>query len=107
MNAKLRVITTLAGVAMVVGACTGGATPSPATSSGGGAASNPPASTGTGTESGAPASAAPLTGTLAIWEAYGASGTSEKDAFDKIVANVKAANPGLTVNVTDVPFNNL
>jgi arabinogalactan oligomer / maltooligosaccharide transport system substrate-binding protein len=107
MNAKLRVITTLAGVAMVVGACTGGATPSPAASSGGGAASNPPASTGTGTESGATASAAPLTGTLTIWEAYGASGTSEKDAFDKIVANVKAANPGLTVNVTDVPFNNL
>ena len=60
-----------------------------------------------GTASAAPSTAAALTGTLTIWEAYGASGTSEKDAFDKIVANVKTANPGLTVTVTDVPFNNL
>ena len=48
-----------------------------------------------------------LSGSLTIWEAYGASGTSEKDAFDKIVAAVKTANPGLNVTVTDVPFNNL
>ncbi len=40
-----------------------------------------------------------LTGTLTVWEAYGASGSAEKDAFDKIVANVKTANPGLTVTV--------
>ena len=52
-------------------------------------------------------SAAALTGTLTVWEAYGASGTAEKDAFDKMVANVMAANPGLTVTVTDVPFANL
>ena len=51
--------------------------------------------------------AAALTGSLTVWEAYGASGTSEKDAFDKMVANVMAANPGLTVTVTDVPFGNL
>jgi len=104
MNAKLRVVTTLAGVAMIVSACTGGSSTAPSASGGGGTASNPPASPGT--ESGAP-STAPLTGTLTIWEAYGASGSAEKDAFDKIVGNIKTANPGLTVNVTDVPFNNL
>jgi arabinogalactan oligomer/maltooligosaccharide transport system substrate-binding protein len=84
----------LAIVAIVTAACSGAATSAPATVA--------PASA-------APASAAPatLTGSLTIWEAYGASGTSEKDAFDKIVAAVKAANPGLTVTVTDVPFNNL
>ncbi len=88
----------LAGLAAVVGlvaaACGAGAAPTaaPTTSS----ASEAPA-----------ASAATLSGTLTIWEAYGASGTSEKDAFDKIVSQVKAANPGLTVNVLDVPFNNL
>jgi arabinogalactan oligomer/maltooligosaccharide transport system substrate-binding protein len=48
-----------------------------------------------------------LSGTLTVWEAYGASGTSEHDAFCTMVANVKAANSGLTVNVLDYPFNNL
>jgi arabinogalactan oligomer/maltooligosaccharide transport system substrate-binding protein len=105
MKTKFRVLSTLAALAIAVSACSGGsATPSPAGSTGTGA-SQPAASTPAGS-AGAP-SAAPLTGSLTIWEAYGASGTSEKDAFDKIVANVKAANPGLTVNVTDVPFNNL
>jgi arabinogalactan oligomer/maltooligosaccharide transport system substrate-binding protein len=56
----------------------------------------------------APASqAAALSGKLTVWEAYGASGSSEKDAFDSMVATVKAANPGLTVDVLDVPFNDL
>ena len=102
MNGRIRVLSTLAGLAIVVGACTSGATPSPTASTGGGAsqpAGSQPAASGS--------AAAALSGTLTIWEAYGASGTSEKDAFDKIVANVKTANPGLTVTVTDVPFNNL
>jgi hypothetical protein len=55
----------------------------------------------------AAASAAALTGNLTIWEAYGASGAAEKDAFDQILQNVQAANPGLTVTDLDVPFNNL
>jgi len=104
MNRTLRVLSTLAGLAIVVSACSSGGTPTPAGSTGT-SASQPAGSAPAG--SAPAASAAALTGSLTIWEAYGASGTSEKDAFDKIVANVKAANPGLTVNVTDVPFNNL
>ncbi|HEY8437490.1 MAG TPA: extracellular solute-binding protein [Candidatus Limnocylindrales bacterium] len=113
MNTTKRVVTTLAGLAFVVGACTSGSTSSPAGSTGGGAASpSAVASTDTGASAGAStgtgaSQAAALSGTLTIWEAYGASGSSEKDAFDKIVANIKTANPGLTVTVTDVPFNNL
>ena len=106
MKTKFRVLSTLAALAIAVGACSGGgATPTPAGASQPPAASAPAGSAPAGSAE-AP-STAPLTGTLTIWEAYGASGTSEKDAFDKIVANVKTANPGLTVNVTDVPFNNL
>ena len=45
-----------------------------------------------------------LTGSLTVWEAYGASGNAERDAFCTMVANVKAANPGLTVSVLDYPF---
>jgi arabinogalactan oligomer/maltooligosaccharide transport system substrate-binding protein len=44
---------------------------------------------------------------MTVWEAYGASGAAERDAFCTMVANVKAVNSGLTVNVLDYPFNNL
>jgi arabinogalactan oligomer/maltooligosaccharide transport system substrate-binding protein len=111
MNTKLRVLGTLFGAAIIVGACTGGsaATQSPAASTGTGGAS-PSSAGGASPSSGggaSPSSAGALTGSLTIWEAYGASGSSEKDAFDQIVAKVKTANPGLNVTVTDVPFNNL
>jgi arabinogalactan oligomer/maltooligosaccharide transport system substrate-binding protein len=105
MNTKLQVLGAFASLTILVGACSSGpASQAPAATSGGEASQ--PAATSGGASGEAP-SAAPLTGSLTIWEAYGASGTSEKDAFDKIVGNVKTANPGLTVNVTDVPFNNL
>jgi arabinogalactan oligomer / maltooligosaccharide transport system substrate-binding protein len=105
MNTKLRVLGAFAGLTIIAAACSSpGASQAPAATSGGEASQ--PAATSGGASGEAP-SAAPLTGSLTIWEAYGASGTSEKDAFDKIVGNVKTANPGLTVNVTDVPFNNL
>jgi arabinogalactan oligomer/maltooligosaccharide transport system substrate-binding protein len=48
-----------------------------------------------------------LSGSLTVWEAYGASGSAERNAFCEMVANVKAANPDLTVDVLDYPFNNL
>jgi arabinogalactan oligomer/maltooligosaccharide transport system substrate-binding protein len=99
------VLGAFAGLTIIAAACSSpGASQAPAATSGGEASQ--PAATSGGASAGA-ASAAPLTGSLTIWEAYGASGTSEKDAFDKIVANVKAANPGLNVTVTDVPFNTL
>jgi arabinogalactan oligomer/maltooligosaccharide transport system substrate-binding protein len=105
MNTKIRVLGAFAGLTIIAAACSSpGASQAPAATSGGEASQ--PAATSGGASAEAP-SAAPLTGSLTIWEAYGASGTSEKDAFDKIVGNVKTANPGLTVNVTDVPFNNL
>jgi Maltose-binding periplasmic proteins/domains len=99
MKSPYRLTGLLGTLAIIVSACGGTvATTTPATSA--------PATTAPVTA--APATEAPtLSGSLTIWEAYGASGTSEKDAFDKIVAQVKAANPGLTINVLDVPFNNL
>ena len=105
MNTKLRVLGAFAGLSIIAAACSSGPASQPPAATTGTAASQPAATSG-GASGEAP-SAAPLTGSLTIWEAYGASGTSEKDAFDKIVGNVKTANPGLTVNVTDVPFNNL
>ena len=109
MYLKARLGAIVATAAIVVTACSGSTTPAPSTAASQPAtqpASQAPASSATTPASVAPSTAA-LTGSLTIWEAYGASGTTEKDAFDKIVAQVKTANPGLKVTVTDVPFNNL
>jgi arabinogalactan oligomer/maltooligosaccharide transport system substrate-binding protein len=107
MTTRARFGGLLAIVALVATACSSAATTAPSTATS--APASVPASVPASAASVAPASSAPaaLTGSLTIWEAYGASGSAEKDAFDKIVAAVKTANPGLTVTVTDVPFNNL
>jgi len=111
-------------VAMIAAACGGGtattapttaATSAPTTgasvapSEGASAPASAGASEGTSAapSTGTAASMAPLTGDITVWEAYGASGSAEKDAFDTMVAAVKTANPGLNVTVLDVPFNNL
>jgi arabinogalactan oligomer/maltooligosaccharide transport system substrate-binding protein len=80
---------------MVVAACGGGGGATSVASAPAASAAAPSATT------------AALSGALTIWEAYGASGTSEKDAFDKMVAQVMTANPNLKITVLDVPFNNL
>jgi arabinogalactan oligomer/maltooligosaccharide transport system substrate-binding protein len=98
---KLRFAPLIAGAMLLASACSSGASPSPS------AASAAPPASGAEASGAASPSAAALSGTITIWEAYGASGSAEKAAFDKIVANVKSANPGLTVNVLDVPFNQL
>ena len=102
MKNPLKLATLVGSLAIVASACgPSGATTAPTTAPAtGSTASTAPVGTPAPT-------AAALSGTLTIWEAYGASGTSEKDAFDKIVGQVKAANPGLTVTVLDVPFNDL
>ena len=96
MKSPIRLVGLLATLTLVASAC-GPSGSAPTTGATQPAATQGEASTGP----------AALSGSLTIWEAYGASGTSEKDAFDKIVGQIKAANSGLTVNVLDVPFNDL
>ena len=110
---SVKLASVLATVAIIAGACSSAATQAPASQAA-------PASAAPAASVAAPASqaAAPsvpaasvassgLTGTLTIWEAYGASGTSELPAFKQMVQNVMTANPGLTVNILDVPFGQL
>jgi arabinogalactan oligomer/maltooligosaccharide transport system substrate-binding protein len=47
-----------------------------------------------------------ITGELTLWHAYG-TGSSEEKALGQIVESVKAANPGATINVLQVPFDQL
>lgn len=97
---KLKFAPLVMGLALVASACAGAASPG---SSSAGVSSPAPA----GSASGAP-SAAALTGKLTIWHAYDSSGgNAEFTAFSKIVDNLKAANPGLTVDLLAVPFGDL
>ncbi|HEX8939589.1 MAG TPA: extracellular solute-binding protein [Candidatus Limnocylindrales bacterium] len=52
--------------------------------------------------------AAQLTGHLTVWESYGsAGGSAEFRAFQRIVQQIQTANPGLTLETTDVPFSDI
>ena len=116
MKTKFRFASLVGVVAIVAAACGGtGATTAPTTAAPTTAAPTAAPTTAASTApstaaSEAPsaaATAAPLTGAITVWEAYGASGSAEKTAFDAAVKSVMAANPGLTVTVLDVPFANL
>ncbi len=97
---KLKFAPLVMGLALVASACAGAASPG---SSSAGVSSPAPAASA----SGAP-SAAALTGKLTVWHAYDSSGgNAEFTAFSKIVDNLKAANPGLTVDLLAVPFGDL
>lgn len=107
---SMRLASVLVTLVVVAGACSTAATTAPTQAP----ASQAAAQSAAAPSAAAPSTAAstapggsPLSGTLTIWEAYGASGVAEKDAFDQILSNVLAANPGLKVTDVDVPFNNL
>ena len=107
MRNTTRPVSLFGALTLVAAACSGSATPTPAAPSAAASAEASMAASAAPSAAASPTAAA-LTGSLTVWESYGSSGgTAEKDAFDKMVANVMAANPGLTVTVTDVPFANL
>jgi arabinogalactan oligomer/maltooligosaccharide transport system substrate-binding protein len=99
MNTKLRVLGTLFGAAMIVGACSSGATSSPSGS--GSTASQPAAS------SGGSAAAGGLSGSLTIWHSYGSGAGTEATALKTVTDKITAANPGLTLTIQDIKFDDL
>jgi arabinogalactan oligomer/maltooligosaccharide transport system substrate-binding protein len=99
MNTKLRVLGTLGALALVVGACSGGATPTPSGS--GTAPSQPAASTGGSAATGA------LSGALTVWHSYGSGAGTEATALKTVTDKIKAANPGLTLTIQDIKFDDL
>jgi arabinogalactan oligomer/maltooligosaccharide transport system substrate-binding protein len=85
-----------AGLAIVVAAC-GGAATSPS-------ASTPVASQPT--TSVAPTQAAGLAGEVTLWHSYG-SGGGETGALNKVLEQVRAANPELAIEVIEQPFDQI
>jgi arabinogalactan oligomer/maltooligosaccharide transport system substrate-binding protein len=104
MNTKIRAAGVIGALSIAVAACGGGATPSPSASS---PASQPPASPGGSVApSGSAAAVAPLSGELTLWHSYG-SGGGETGALNKVLDSVRAANPDLTINVAEQPFDQI
>jgi arabinogalactan oligomer / maltooligosaccharide transport system substrate-binding protein len=97
MKTRIRVLGTLASLAIVVGACSSGATPTPAGSTGTGASA--PAT------SGAPAAA--LKGSLTVWHSYGSGAGTEATALKTVTDKIQAANPELKLTIQDVKFDDL
>ena len=97
MNTQQRLAALLATVAIGATACGGSSTPAPSV-----APSAAP--TAAPTESGP----APLSGTLTVWHAYGSSGGSaEFRAFTRILDDLKAKYPDLTIDAIEVKFDDL
>lgn len=102
MKRHLRLAALLTGLVIVAAACSSGGTATSAP-----AASEAPATAAPASE--APASAeapASLTGEITLWHSYG-SGGGETGALDKALEAVRGANPDLTINVVEQPFDQI
>jgi len=104
MNNKIRAAGILGALTIALAACGGGATPSPSASSP--AASGPAGSQPAGSPTGSEAAGANLSGELTFWHSYG-SGGGETGALNKVLDKVRAANPDLTINVAEQPFDQI
>ncbi len=101
MKKQLRFAAIVAGMAIIAAACG----PSGGTAAPSSAASTAPS---TAPESTAPESQAPaaLEGEVTLWHSYG-SGGGEGGALNTVLETVRAANPGLTINVVEQPFDQI
>jgi arabinogalactan oligomer/maltooligosaccharide transport system substrate-binding protein len=102
MKKQLRLAAIVAGVAIIAAACgPSGGSAAPTT-----AVSAPPPSTPAGStppESQAPAA---LAGEVTLWHSYG-SGGGETGALNTVLETVRAANPDLTIEVVEQPFDQI
>ena len=101
MNKQLRLAAIVAGMAIIATACgpSGGSTAPTA------AASTPP-STAPGASTPASQAPAALSGEVTLWHSYG-SGGGETGALNKVLETVRAANPELTIEVVEQPFDQI
>jgi arabinogalactan oligomer/maltooligosaccharide transport system substrate-binding protein len=96
-----KLVTALGALAIIAGACGGGASPTPAPGTAG------PSAAPTGNASAPPSGAPALSGTLTIWDTYGSGGSAEADAMIAAMALAKTTFPDLTVERVNVPFSDV
>jgi arabinogalactan oligomer/maltooligosaccharide transport system substrate-binding protein len=114
---RMRSLSAFAAFMLILAACQG----APGASAPGAGASSEPTSAETGGASTQPSTAASsqpsaggstgaitgLSGELELWHSYSSGAGTELDALNEALARVKAANPDLTVTVTETPFDQL
>jgi arabinogalactan oligomer/maltooligosaccharide transport system substrate-binding protein len=107
MNKHIRFASLLAVLALVAIACAPGATTSSPPAASQPAASEPAASEPAASEPAAsePATGA-LSGTITMWHSYG-SGGGETGALNTVLDQVRTANPELTIEVVEQPFDQI
>jgi arabinogalactan oligomer/maltooligosaccharide transport system substrate-binding protein len=102
MKKTFRFASLLAGLALVAAACGPGATQSPS------GASQPPTSQAPTSQapSSEEPSAEPLSGDITLWHSYG-SGGGEGGALEAVLADIRAENPDLNIEVVEQPFDQI
>jgi arabinogalactan oligomer/maltooligosaccharide transport system substrate-binding protein len=118
MKRSLSLFALIALFAMILAACGGGAATQPTTAPAAEATTAPAAEATTAPAAEAttaPAAEAttapaegdmgmmPVTGTVTLWHAYG-TGSTEEATINKLIANAQAAYPEATINVLQIPF---
>jgi len=101
MNKQLRLAAIVAGMAIIATACGPSGGSAAPTTAGSAPASAPPGSVAP--ESQAPAA---LSGEVTLWHSYG-SGGGETGALTTVLETVRAANPELTIDVVEQPFDQI
>ena len=115
MNKQFRFAPLVAGLAIVAAACSpAGASPTvtaQATQQASQAASDAPSAAASDAASPAApsesAAAAALEGDLTLWHSYSSGAGTELDALNTVLDQVRTENPGLNVEVLEVPFSDL
>ncbi|HEX7611836.1 MAG TPA: hypothetical protein VF371_03610 [Candidatus Limnocylindrales bacterium] len=109
MHKTTRLVGLFGALAIVVGACSSGATnaPSAAPSAAASAAASAAPSAAASEAASAAPSAAALTGKLTIWDTYGSGGSAEADAIIAALALAKTTFPDLTIDRVNVPFSDV
>jgi arabinogalactan oligomer/maltooligosaccharide transport system substrate-binding protein len=99
-----KLVTALGALAIVVGACSSGASPTPAPTV---APTAAPSEAASAAPSEAASAAPALSGHLVIWDTYGSGGSAEADAMIAALDLAKTTFPNLTIDRVNVPFSDI
>ncbi|MFN8595687.1 MAG: extracellular solute-binding protein [Anaerolineae bacterium] len=110
MKTRFSLVSLLVVLGILLAACGGAATPAPTQAPAPAAeptkAPAPAEPTKAPEQPAAPATGGTIKGEVTLWHAYG-TGSAEEQALTKLIDNAKKANPEATINVLQIPFDQI
>ena len=110
MKTRFSLVSLLVVLGILLAACSGAATPAPTQAPAPAAeptkAPAPAEPTKAPEQPAAPATGGTIKGEVTLWHAYG-TGSAEEQALTKLIENAKKANPDATINVLQIPFDQI